>query len=51
MCSFGIDLDHTFDMVHNSNMSKSCNNEELAIKTVEDYQQKYDTGNSPYDSS
>ena len=48
--SFGIDLDHTFDMVHSSNMSKSCNNEELAIKTVEDYQQKYDTGNSPYDS-
>lgn len=48
--SFGIDLDHTFDMVHSSNMSKSCNNEELAIKTVEDYQQKYDAGNSPYDS-
>ena len=48
--SFGIDLDHTFDMVHSSNMSKSCNNEELAIKTVEDYQKKYDAGNSPYDS-
>ena len=37
-------------MVHSSNMSKSCNNEELAIKTVEDYQKKYDAGNSPYDS-
>ena len=48
--SFGIDLDHTFDMVHSSNMSKSCNNEELAIRTVEDYQKKYDAGNSPYDS-
>ena len=30
--SFGIDLDKTFDMVHESNMSKVCKNEDEADK-------------------
>jgi predicted HAD superfamily Cof-like phosphohydrolase len=48
--AFGIDVDKDFDIVHQSNMSKLCNSEQEAIDTVKDYQDKYDAGNSPYDS-
>lgn len=44
--SFGIDLDKFFDIVHNSNMSKLCNSEEEAIRTVEWYkgnEKRYDS--------
>lgn len=33
----GIDLDHSFNIVHRSNMSKLCVSEEEAIETVEHY--------------
>ena len=35
--SFGINLDQTFDMVHTSNMSKTCNTEKEAIETMQWY--------------
>ena len=34
--SFGIDLDKTFDMVHESNMSKVCKNEDEAENNLEE---------------
>jgi predicted HAD superfamily Cof-like phosphohydrolase len=46
----GINADADFDIVHNSNMSKLCSNEEEAIATVEDYIKKFENGSSPYDS-
>tara|TARA_B100000927_G_scaffold291111_1_gene291973 strand:+ start:878 stop:1537 length:660 start_codon:yes stop_codon:yes gene_type:complete len=46
----GIDGNEDFDIVHNSNMSKLCNNEEEAIVTVDNYKEKYKAGSSPYDS-
>ena len=48
--SFGIDLNRAFDIVHRSNMSKLCMTEEDAIETVRIYKEKYENGNSPYDS-
>jgi predicted HAD superfamily Cof-like phosphohydrolase len=44
--SFGIDLDKSFDLVHKSNMSKVCDTEEIAKKTVQWYkenEQRYDS--------
>ena len=48
--SFGINLDVAFDMVHQSNMSKLCRNEEVAKMTVEWYKKEYEEGRLPYDS-
>jgi predicted HAD superfamily Cof-like phosphohydrolase len=33
--AFGINLDDTFDLVHKSNMTKACKNEQEAIDTIE----------------
>ena len=44
--SLDIDLDKSFTIVHKSNMSKMCDTEEQAIKTVEWYK----TNDSRYDS-
>ena len=44
----GVDLDHSFDIVHNSNMSKICSTEDEAKQTVEWYlknEQRYKTPN------
>lgn len=44
----GIDLDKSFEIVHNSNMTKICDTEELAIETVQNYKNndnRYDTPN------
>ncbi len=44
--SIGINLDKTFDLVHNSNMSKLCTTEEEAQTTVKWYEKnepRYDT--------
>jgi len=46
----GIDADADFDIVHDSNMSKLCSNEEEAIATVKDYITKFENSSSPYDS-
>ena len=46
----GIQGDEDFNIVHNSNMSKLCNNEEEAIISVDNYLIKYQRGESPYDS-
>lgn len=46
-CIIGFDLDLSFNIVHNSNMTKVCNTEELAIKTVEWYKNNDDRYNSP----
>ena len=43
---FGFDLDYTFNMVHDSNMSKLAETEEVAQKTVEWYlenEKRYDS--------
>lgn len=48
--SFGINLDKAFDIVQESNMSKSCNDEDTAIKTVSNYKRLYSEGKSPYDT-
>ena len=44
--SFGIDLNKSFDIVHESNMSKSCKTEEEAQQTVKWYK----NNDTPYDS-
>jgi predicted HAD superfamily Cof-like phosphohydrolase len=46
----GYDSDRIFQIVHDSNMSKLCKDEVEAQLTVEDYEQKYLNGSSPYDS-
>ena len=46
----GVNADNDFDIVHNSNMSKLCSTEDDAKATVSDYELKYKSGTSPYDS-
>ena len=46
----GIDADADFAIVHESNMSKLCDNEIDAKATVEDYEKKHIAGISPYES-
>jgi hypothetical protein len=46
----GYDADADFAIVHESNMSKLCDNENDAKATVADYEDKYKSGSSPYDS-
>lgn len=41
-CSFGLDLDEAFDIVHKSNMSKVCKTEDEAKQTVEYYEKNKD---------
>lgn len=48
--AIGVDLDKAFKLVHKSNMSKLCKNEEEAKKTVEWYKQQYELGKQSYDS-
>lgn len=48
--AFGIDLDKSFNIVHNSNMTKLASTEQEAIKTVKWYQQEFKNGQQPYDS-
>ena len=45
-----INADSDFAIVHDSNMSKLCDNEDDARATVSDYEEKFKTGTSPYDS-
>jgi len=45
---FGIDLDKAFDIVHRSNMTKFCKDENEAIETVEWYKKQYQEGKSKY---
>lgn len=47
--SFGVDLNKAFDIVHDSNMSKSCETEDQAKASVEQYKKQYEAGKSPYD--
>ena len=47
---FNINLDKSFDMVHRSNMSKTCCSEEEANQTVEWYKNEYDKNKMPYDT-
>lgn len=42
-CSLGLNLDKAFDIVHKSNMSKVCKNEEEAQETVEHYKKNFAT--------
>ena len=44
------DSDRIFTIVHDSNMSKLCKNENEAIDSVNKYIEDYKNGNSPYDS-
>lgn len=45
-----INSNEDFTIVHNSNMSKLCDNEDDAKATVLDYEDKFRNGTSPYDS-
>ena len=47
---FGIDADADFADVHNSNMSKLCNNQAEADATVKFYKEKFEKGESKYDT-
>ena len=47
---YNINADSDFAIIHESNMSKLCDNEEDAKATVDDYNIKYKAGKSPYDS-
>ena len=44
----GINLDTSFDIVHKSNMSKLCQNENIAKKTVDSYKKNDDRYDSPF---
>ena len=46
----GVNLDQSFDIVHNSNMSKLCSTEQEAKDTVLWYIEQRDAGKLPYDS-
>ncbi len=46
----GINADKDFDLVHKSNMTKFCTNENDAVLTVKKYEEKYAAGESPYPS-
>ena len=48
--SFGLDLDSAYDIVHKSNMSKLCQNEQEAQETLAWYQQEFQDGEKLYDS-
>jgi predicted HAD superfamily Cof-like phosphohydrolase len=50
--SIRLDIDHDadFKLVHDSNMSKLCSTLEQAEETVNDYVEKYSTGQSQYDA-
>lgn len=48
--SLGMDMNHIFELIHQSNMSKLCKTEDEAVKTVEWYKQQYLEGTQPYDS-
>lgn len=47
---YNIDSDMDFSIIHESNMSKLCDTEQDAKDTVISYENKYKSGNSPYDS-
>lgn len=46
----GIDGDDDFRLVHDSNMSKACENETDAVETVASYKTKYVNNDKKYDS-
>lgn len=48
--AFGINLDYSYDIVHNSNMSKLCSSKDEAIETVKSYEEKYLAGDLRYDT-
>src|SRR3989344_155059 len=47
---FGFNADKDFNLVHESNMSKTCKTEQEAIDTVEHYKKLFEIGKSEYDS-
>jgi len=47
--ALGVDLDHAFHRVHESNMSKLCSSQSEAEDTVKWYQEKFKAGELPYD--
>lgn len=49
-CRLGVDMDLAVNLVHKSNMSKLCVDEEEALKTIEFYIDAYENGDQPYDS-
>ena len=48
--TFGFDCDGDFELIHNSNMSKLCKDEEEAKETVAKYEKDFKEGNSRYDT-
>ena len=48
--SFGINLNKSFDIVHQSNMTKLASTEQEAIETVKWYRGEFKNGKKPYDT-
>ena len=48
--AFGFDCDSDFELIHDSNMSKLCKDEEEAKDTVAKYEKEFKEGNSKYDT-
>ena len=48
--SFGIDADRDYAIIHDSNMSKAAKTEEIAEASVKNYKEKFEKGESPYDT-
>ena len=48
--SFGINADHDYDIIHQSNMTKLCKTEQEAIDTVSWYKEQYDLDKTSYDT-
>ena len=48
--TLGINMDHGFSLVHDSNMSKVCKTEDIARATVQYYKDAFHEGKEPYDT-
>lgn len=48
--TLGVNMDTGFTLVHDSNMSKVCKNEDVAKRTVAYYKDAFLKGSEPYDS-
>lgn len=48
--AIGVNMDHAFKLIHESNMSKLCKSEKEASDTVAWYEKERDEGRATYDS-
>lgn len=51
ICAYiNVDIDLAYDLIHESNMSKVCKDEDEAQKTVKWYKKEFEENRQPYDS-